>query len=673
MRGGPRVRFHPAVSDGQPSRGLLAFELLLTAVGFAVLFPALADIWGGAFTELAARIEHGAALTIVWPLEQARAMGWFEGAGPLGVVPWVVGLGGAFGLTALAAAFDTPPNVQPERWRRVVAVPWSWLVGPPLLIATGVTIFAGAGLDPAVFGVVLAAGAIGGSLGRSSRGAAVPWERSLSGLPPASLPTDHILRLCLLWAGISAILAVSALGGVPFEQAPLKLARTLERSTLGPAALTWLFAPVVLVVVLLAPHTRRAFTRMSWEPWLAGLVGLVGAASIIGQVRGMEAGRDAAPLGFALGFLGASLAAAGVPWLPLLSANPLRSVGRLWLPLVSAVAVILHLLATGFLGCPTLVDDPRIKLLSDVPAPSAVAWTGGERPAVFAAWKGEGAVMRIDLTDGDVRVLGAASLQVGQGSGGARVRPSLLGEGPDGHLFVLSDVLRDGRPASTMLMELDPSDAGLLALAEESGDCEVATWGWNPLLNVGIVGCRQSGDVLLYEPSMGEFIARQELVGSREVQAVAVDPIDGAALTLARRKSPFLIRYDLEARKPRAWRFLGTGNFSLLLGDDGLLRVPRFLGRQVLSLDPVTLEPLATRHAGFALGPIEDAPAYGRVVTASFMDGHLYAVDAGNERPTERLRVGGWVRDLDLGGDGRTLFAAGMCGVMAVDLEAWLR
>ncbi len=673
MRGGAVVRFHRPVSDGQPSRGLLAFELLLTALGFAVLFPALADIWGGAFTELAARIEHGLALTVVLPLERARALGWFEGDGLLGVVPWVISLGGAFVLTALAAAIDTPPNVQPERWRRIAAVPWSWVIGPPLLIATGVTVFAGAGLDPAVFGVVLLAGAFGGMLGRSRRLDLRPWERSLSGLPPASTPTDHILRLCLLWGGISAILAVSALGGVPFEQAPLKLARIVERSTLGPGALCWLFAPMVIAGVLSAPHTRRAFARMSWEPWAAGLVGLLGAASIIGQVRGLEAGRDAAPLGFALGFMGACIAGAGVPWLPLLSGNPLRSVGRLWLPLVSAVAVILHILATGFLGCPRLGDDPRVSLLSDVPAPTAVTWTGGEKPAVFAAWRGEGAVMRVDLTDGDVRVLGADSLQIGELAGGARIRPSLLGEGPGGRLFVLADVLQPDRAASTVLMELDPKDAGVLDIAEEPGDCEVATWGWNPLLSVGIVGCRQSGDVLLYEPSMGEFIARQELVGSKEVQAVAIDPIDGAALTLARRKSPFLVRYDLEARSPRAWRFLGTGNLSLLLGDDGLVRVPRFLGRQVLSLDPVDLEPRATRHAGFALGPIEDAPAYGRVITASFMDGHLYAVDADNQLATERLRVGGWVRDLDLAGDGRTLYAAGMCGVLAVDLERWLR
>ncbi len=113
-------------------------------------------------------------------------------------------------------------------------------------------------------------------------------------------------------------------------------------------------------------------------------------------------------------------------------------------------------------------------------------------------------------------------------------------------------------------------------------------------------------------------------------------------------------------------------NHRLELGDDGLLRVPRFLGRHVLTMDPVTLEPLATTPAGFAIATIAEAPKYGRVLTASLADGHLYAVDANSEERPDRLHVGGWVRDIALGGDGETLYAGGMCGVMAVDLEQWL-
>ena len=54
------------------------------------------------------------------------------------------------------------------------------------------------------------------------------------------------------------------------------------------------------------------------------------------------------------------------------------------------------------------------------------------------------------------------------------------------------------------------------------------------------------------------------------------------------------------------------------------------------------------------------------------MDGHLYAVDTAQRLPTERVRVGGWVRDLALAQDGLHAYAAGYCGVVEVDLVGWL-
>ena len=367
----------------------------LTALAVAALFPALGDLWGGVFTEVAARLEHGLALAVVWPLEQARAQGWFSGEGLQGATPWLVAVAVALVLTGIAAAIDAPPGVRPSALRRAFAVPWMILVGPPLLLATLVLAAIGGALDPAVFGTVLGAGVIGGFLGRARKEPLEPWERSLTGLPPAATPSDHMLRLAMLWAVFATILALSAVAGLPFEEAPLRLAQGIEGSKIGPKGIPWLFAPVVILAVILAPHTRRALWRMAWEPWVAGAIGLFGASAIIGSVQGPEAGREAAPLGFALGYLGACLAAAGVPWLPLLSLNPLRSVGRLWLPMTAGLAVVLHTIATGFLVCDTLADDPRVEVLSSVPAPSAVAWTGGAHPAVFAAWRGEGAVLRM--------------------------------------------------------------------------------------------------------------------------------------------------------------------------------------------------------------------------------------------------------------------------------------
>lgn len=660
------------MQDGRPGKLHLALEVVATIAVVAVLAPAVADLWWGEFSEVAARLEHGLAFAVVWPLEQARALGWFDGEGVAGAIAWVGAVGVAFLLTGIAAAIDTPPGVEPSRTRRLLALPWMWIVGPPLLLATTVLTAIGGALDPVLFGTVLGSGLLGGFIGRARRLPLEPWERSLTGLPPAATAGDHVLRLGMLWAALAAILGVSALAGLPFEELPLRLAQTIEGSRIGPKGIPWLFAPIVLLGVILAPHTRRALTRMSWEPWVSAVIGLFATGAMITTVQGPDAAQEAAPLGFALGYMGACIAAAGVPWLPLLSFNPLRAAGRLWLPMVAGLAVVLHTIAVGFLGCAGVVADPRVSLLSDVPAPSAVAWTGGARPAVFAAWRGEGAVLRLGIDDDSTRLLAPRDLQVGQAARRGEVRPALLGQGPGGRLYVLADVLADQEHPATALVEIDPFDAAVLNVAFEPGPCEVATWQWNPILSVGIVGCRHSGEILLYEQNLQSFIARQQLVGAREVQSVAVDPIDGALLSIARRKSPFAVRFDLERQKPRTWRFLGMSNLSIDLGQDGLLRVPRFLGRHVLSLDPVTLNPLATAPAGFALGPIVDAPEFGRAITASLADGHLYAVDQGSTRRTKRLKVGGWVRDLALSGDGQTLYAGGMCGVLGVDLAGWL-
>ncbi len=96
-------------------------------------------------------------------------------------------------------------------------------------------------------------------------------------------------------------------------------------------------------------------------------------------------------------------------------------------------------------------------------------------------------------------------------------------------------------------------------------------------------------------------------------------------------------------------------------------------GGQVLSFDPETLEPQRARGAGFAVQALEEAPMHDRAVTASVVDGHLYAVDTVGELPTKRLKVGGLVHSLALAPSQHTMYAAGLCGVMAVDLDHWLR
>ncbi len=171
---------------------------------------------------------------------------------------------------------------------------------------------------------------------------------------------------------------------------------------------------------------------------------------------------------------------------------------------------------------------------------------------------------------------------------------------------------------------------------------------------------------------MGAFIARARSDSRPQVEDLVIDPLDGSMLSLARRKSPFVVRMDLQGRELLSYRFLGMGNRRLILDSEGLLHIPRFLARQVLSLDGPSLTPIEARPAGFGLAAIEVLPEYDRVAAASPIDGYLYAVEPLGESPTVRIRLGGLVESLSRSRDGRTLFAAGRCGVMAVDVESWL-
>jgi hypothetical protein len=53
-------------------------------------------------------------------------------------------------------------------------------------------------------------------------------------------------------------------------------------------------------------------------------------------------------------------------------------------------------------------------------------------------------------------------------------------------------------------------------------------------------------------------------------------------------------------------------------------------------------------------------------------DGKLYANDPLGDEPQLQLKVGGLVRHLVLDQARRRLYTAGLCGVLSIDLEAWL-
>jgi len=652
-------------------------EILLTILGAVALLPILMDLWAASFTEIGARMEHGLALAVIVPIEFLREGGYLPRTGDsLAVgVPLAVCAGAALVMTGIAAALDPRPGERAGWFRRLVALPWILTIGPVALVAALTAVALGAALDPLLFATLLALGLVGSLLGRRRRRDPIPYERSLSGLPPAFWKADHVVRFFLLFVPLSIAVLLGAVGAVPWDEAPLALFVALDERTgwAGVDALPWCFGLAVVLVLLLTPYTRRAFGVMTWEPWTAAAVGGVVAGGLVAVLRGPAAGHAALPLGFALGLLGTLLSGAGVPWLPRLSPHPLRAVGRLGLPITAAVAVAVHVMTVGFLGCDDLDADPRVTRITRQPGSVDVAFAPGEVPGILAAFRADSHLIRLALDGTSTFVVEGANLPLrALDAKGATVRPVGFGEGGRGQLFLLAEVARPGETATTALIELDPADAGILAVAEDLEPCGPATFAWNPILSLGVVGCRDAGAVLLYEPHLKQFIAREELRGAEEFQSLAIDPTDGAMLSLSQRASPFLLRSDLQTRRPVAWRFLGMGNKDLHLDDFGVLHVARFLGRQVLSFDAVTLEPLRARPAGFALQELVDAPLHDRAVTASVIDGHLYAVDTVGEAPTQRLKVGGLVQSLALSPSGRTLYAGGLCGVMSVDLNRWL-
>lgn len=651
-------------------------EVWLTILTIVALSPVLLDLWAYTFTELGARMEHGIAMAILWPLETARSIGLISSGDPtisltfpLGVLAVVAAI-----FTGLAGLIDATPGERPTLPHRIAAVPWCLLAGPPLLMGVlGITVTAGA-LDPLLFCTVLSAGLLGGLLGQRKRRKSVAWERSLTGLPAAFWPADHLMRWGILFGGYSMLLLGSSLTGLPFDEKPLSTALVLDQAiaATGPEFLPWAFGLFILLVAVLAPPTRRASDLMSWEPWVAGLVGGLVTFFVLSG-RGWAAGREAFPLGFGLGYLGTLIAGGGVPWLPRLSLNPLRAVGRLWLPMAAAVAVSVHVLATGFLGCDTVDDDPSVRFITERPGALNIEYTDSLRgPALFATFRAERTIARFALRgDKHVGLSGDQLPLEALKDPTALAYPIILGRGPGGSLFAISDVVPARGPSTTALVELDPADSGVLAVAEDFDLCRPSAWTWNPVLAVGLLGCGDDGQLLLYERHLKSFISRESLRGAREVEAVIVDPTDGSVLTLARRQSPFITRFDLTSRVPVNWQFVGLFNRQLSLFKDTVL-LPRFLGRQVLLLDRETLQPLRSRPAGFALASLVTSETHDRAFAGSLIDGYVYAVPIRGEGATRRIRAGGWISDLALSSDAQTLYASSMCGIAAINLELWM-
>lgn len=653
--------------------------MLTTLVVLAVLAPVLLDVFGHRFTELGARIGHGLLLGGSACSEVVAAGVRSDDGTPQPLVAVLAAALLAAALTLWARWLDPQPGTEPRRSQRTALLPWLAVVGVPALILALLGTLSGAALEPQLFVALWTAGVAGSALGRRRRRASLPWERSLTGLPAAAWKTDHILRFVMLLAPLLILSAAAVL--IEEEGSAAALLRGLEQRVGGdPASLILFTALAILVGLVLAAPTRRALSLMVWEPWLAALLGALLGALATQRPGDGEFLAAVCALSAAIALAGSALGAAGAAVLPLLSPHPLRAAGRLALPLLAALGTAAYTVSTGLLGCDAVRADPRIELLLSHNGAVSLAPSEGVHPALFVAFPSEGLVTRLSFKGGTDRGVDINRLPteiLDPVLTGLRLEAKLLSSASDEEVLLLASPQAGPPGADSELgygvgIAIDSLTSLPLDTAVTVDSCDPGSWAWHPYHSLGLVGCRDRGEVAMYEPTLHRFIAQQSIPSVPDASSLLVDPIDGSLLLLPRTGSPFLVRYDLTSSSTLAWRFVGAGNHDLAQDIDGDLYLPRFLSRQVLVLAGEELLPARSLAAGPGLVLARPVLSTDTLLAVSALNGALYALDMAGEQEPRQLRLGGLVRDLRISADGSRAFAAGMCGVLAIDLDAWL-
>jgi hypothetical protein len=243
--------------------------------------------------------------------------------------------------------------------------------------------------------------------------------------------------------------------------------------------------------------------------------------------------------------------------------------------------------------------------------------------------------------------------------------PEELGLDPTGRVHVWVEVPPPGDMRVRLL--IDGRTGALIQVDELPDTCFVSSWLWDAPRNRAVIGCEWEGELMI-DGAAG--IERRRVQGAGEIEELIVDPSSPDRwLAVSLWSHPWLVRIDPDALAVTDRAFVGSFLWGLAADPaSGRIAVPRFVAGQVLILDAATLEPVGSVRAGWGLRPIVKQPG-GPWLTASTYDGWLYAVAPDGQGRPARLRLGGWIRDLDLL-DEHTLIAGGMCGVMTVDLNA---
>lgn len=623
--------------------------------GFLALVV-LADLLLGVFSVPAAAVEHVLVQAVLWPFVLADTTMMLPHR-TFDVLLQGVG-SGLFGWFLARAA---------DEGRREAGIALDLLFALPLVLVVLAVSGAGLALAPPVVIGCLVAGGFGSVAVRT--GAEVPMR-----LPPSGLPRGVVRWVVLLGAGLGLTMMGTVLASGPGDaQVPFALLAALE-GLATPLVWPWVVCGLALGLLFLArpPQTApRGSRSVLGRVVAAGLFGAFVTSMFVGWTApdGQVIRRLVAvlPMPMVTAALGASLTMWGAPVLPGFEARAMPFLVRLGLPVVAALLGLLHTATTGFLGCEDVYRHPAVRVLSKDPGTFAlqpvpatgsvvVAFRDAERLTTLRL-DGEG-VVEHDLNDLDLDAWADVPPPV------RNAYPEELGLAPDGLVHVWVEVPPPGDERVRLL--LDPSTGQIVDVQELPDACFVSSWLWDEPRDRAVSGCEWQGDLMIEDES---GLHRSQVQGAGELEELVLNPVGSGWFAVSLWSHPYLVRIDPVSLTTTARAFIGSFNWGLGADEDsGLLAVPRFVAGQVLFVDPATLEPVASVRAGWGLRPIvKSRRAW---LTASTYDGWLYAVDP-EEGRIGQLRLGGWVRDLDVLDD-HTAVAGGMCGVMAIDLKEWL-
>lgn len=380
--------------------------------------------------------------------------------------------------------------------------------------------------------------------------------------------------------------------------------------------------------------------------------------------------------------LGGAIAGAGVGFFggrvkPRVALDPLETARRA-LPLaVGGVAALVYVAFTGFLGCDEVLDHEAVDQLLDSSGAFAVETVPGPpEEAAFVVFREKGMIARLGLRTRSSTFLSVADLPLDayngqvEEEGGRFGFPEELGVQPGGPVHVFVEIPR--AEAVTALLLIDPATGDVDQVLERPGSCFVSSWAWDESRGLGVAGCEWWGDLMEYDPEANRLLERRSIDGAGEMEELVVAS-DGTYLAVSLWTSPDLVRIDPESGVVVDRRYVGGFNWALEASTSGdRLYLARFHARQVLELDAKTLEPITTHGTGYGVRALAVDDRHRRVLAMSTYDGYLYAVGMDDGQKRKQLRLGGWVRDIALAEGGKSLIAGGICGVVKVDLDAWL-